>query len=146
MKFQDIKLRMEVSGLSHGPFVFERCGYETEASTSWKNLNEVNFHETLEALAEAVKNGGIHPECPVPDRAMADVPPVTPEAAAELNAWARPKPCKVADMAERRDASKEPDAPSTAAVGPATGTRLQGREDGAGVPCPLRVLIPSAGI
>jgi hypothetical protein len=75
------KRNMAVNGLSQGPWVFEHCGYKTEGSMSWKHINEGNFYETLEALSEAIKNGGVHPECPVPDRALSEDPPVTAELA-----------------------------------------------------------------
>jgi hypothetical protein len=103
------KRKIEVSGDANvqGPWVFERCGYLTEASAYWKHLNEANFYETLEALAEAIKHGGMHPECPAPDRAMPDDPPVTKEAAEELNAWAKDKPCQGVDVTNRRDVSTE---------------------------------------
>jgi len=98
---KDLKEYVEIGSPSAmgGDYYFKPCA-QADGSERGANNKEtsINFFETLEALAEAIKHGGLHPECPkkASVRPVVDEPPTdltTVEEQGPSFGWNHSKPC-----------------------------------------------------
>ncbi|MAD24674.1 MAG: hypothetical protein CMO44_10940, partial [Verrucomicrobiales bacterium] len=99
---EDFKNRVEIGSTSviNGPYLFDKCNQVEDSVAERGAVGRGNFYQALEALAEAIKNGGVHPECKQKTRPVQDSPAISKDMASEANkvSW---------DLSTRTDVAKE---------------------------------------